>query len=56
MDRTHIRIVDYVYLMPGQRAKRTAEDRERLARIADECKELAKKLRIKFVLVKGNVQ
>lgn len=51
-----IKFVDYVNVMPGSSYKRqTAEDRERIAKTAQEIKDFAETQGVEFVITKGDV-
>ena len=50
-----IKFIDYVDIMPGQPMKRpNAEERERIARIAETIKDFAEKQGVEFVITKGD--
>ena len=54
--RDEPRFIDYVDRMPGQPMKHpNAEERERIARIAEEIKDFAEKQGVEFVITKGDV-
>jgi len=49
------KFVDYVNLMPGQPMKRpSAEDRERISKMAEDLKDFAEKQGVQFVITKGD--
>lgn len=56
MDSKSLKVVDYGYVIPGQKIKLTAEEREGVKQAFDELKKIAIESGVAFLIVKGDVK